>query len=101
MSRSLWFVAGAGAGVYAVARVRRATEALTADGLRDRARGIAVGARLFGEEVRAGREEAEHDLRQRLGLAPTGRPELVVTPAGSRRVLRAPTEKTDHDPKDS
>lgn len=101
MSRSLWFVAGAGAGVYAVARVRRATEALTADGLRDRARGLAVGARLFGEEVRAGREEAEDDLRRRFGLAPTGRPELVATTVGTRRVLPAPTQHTNHDPKDS
>ena len=32
MARSLWFVAGAGAGVYAVTRARRAVEAVTAIG---------------------------------------------------------------------
>ena len=36
MSRTLWFVAGAGAGVYGMVRGRRAAEALTVDGLRDR-----------------------------------------------------------------
>ena len=36
MRRGLWFVAGAGAGVYAMVRGRRAAEAFTADGLRDR-----------------------------------------------------------------
>ena len=45
MGRPLWFVAGAGVGVYAAARARRAAEALTADGLRDRLRGWQVGAR--------------------------------------------------------
>ena len=43
MGRPLWFVAGAGVGVYAAARARRAAEALTADGLRDRVR---VGERV-------------------------------------------------------
>ena len=36
MSRALWFVAGAGAGVYGLVRGRRAAESFTADGLRDR-----------------------------------------------------------------
>ena len=72
MNRSLWFVAGAGAGVYAMVRGRRAAEALTADGLRDRINGLAVGARMFGEEVAAGRVEKETELRHQLGLVPHG-----------------------------
>jgi hypothetical protein len=80
MSRSLWFAAGAGAGVYAVQRARRAAEALTVDGLRDRLSGLAVGARIFREEVAAGRAEKETDLRERLGLVPHGIPELPAGP---------------------
>lgn len=74
MGRPLWFVAGAGVGVYAAARARRAAEALTADGLRDRLRGWQVGARLFADEVQQGRTERETELREQLGLrsAPRG-----------------------------
>ena len=71
MGRPLWFVAGAGAGVYAAARARRAAESLTADGLRDRLRGWQLGARLFAEEVHQGRAERETQLREQLGLLPT------------------------------
>ena len=78
MNRSLWFVAGAGAGIYVMVRGRRAAEAFTADGLRDRVDGLAVGARMFREEVAAGRVEKETELRERLGLVPHGRPELVA-----------------------
>ena len=78
MNRSLWFVAGAGAGIYAMVRGRRAAEALTADGLRDRMNGLAVGARMFRDEVAAGRTEKETELRERLGLVPHGTPELVA-----------------------
>ncbi len=77
MGRPLWFVAGAGVGVYAAARARRAAEALTADGLRDRVRGWQVGARLFAEEVQQGRAERETELREQLGLRPHGTPELT------------------------
>jgi Family of unknown function (DUF6167) len=68
MSRGLWFVAGAGAGVYAMTRARRAMQVLTADGLADRLAGLSVGAQLFRTEVRAGMAEKENDLRERLGL---------------------------------
>ena len=77
MSRGLWFVAGAGAGVYAMVRGRRAAEALTVDGLRDRVGAAVVGARMFRDEVAQGRADAETDLRERLGLVPHGRPELT------------------------
>ena len=76
MSRTLWFAAGAGATIYAMNRARRVREALTADGLRDRANGLALGARLFREEVAQGRVEKETELRERFGLVPHGIPEL-------------------------
>jgi hypothetical protein len=83
MGRPLWFVAGAGVGVYAAARARRAAEALTAEGMRDRLRGWQVGARLFAEEVHQGRVERETELREQLGLRPTsigdGVPELTTS----------------------
>lgn len=69
MRRGFWFVAGAGAGVYVVIRARRAAEAFTPDGLRDRVAGLGVGAHLFAEEVRTGMSERETQLRERLGLA--------------------------------
>lgn len=69
MSRVAWFVAGAGAGVYAVVKARRTAEVFTPDGLADRLAGLSVGARLFGAEVRAGMTEKEIELRDRLGLA--------------------------------
>ena len=71
MGRPLWFVAGAGVGVYAAARARRVAESLTAEGMRDRVRGWQVGARLFAEEVHQGRTERETQLRDQLGLRPT------------------------------
>ena len=69
MSRAAWFVAGAGAGVYAMVKARRTAEVFTPEGLSDRLAGLAVGARLVGDEVRAGRHEKETELRDRLGLA--------------------------------
>jgi hypothetical protein len=66
MSRALWFVAGAGAGAYALTKARRAAEALTPDGLADRLAGLSLGAHLFGEEVRAGMAEREQEIRGRL-----------------------------------
>ena len=44
MSRAVWFVAGAGAGVYAMVKARRAAEALTPEGLADRLAGLSVGS---------------------------------------------------------
>jgi hypothetical protein len=78
MARSLWFVAGAGAGVYAMSRARRAVEALSADGLRDRLSGLGVGMRMFRDEVAAGQAEKETQLRERMGLVLHGIPELTT-----------------------
>lgn len=74
MSRGLWFVAGAGAGVYGVLRGRRAAEAVTVAGLTDRLAALALGAHLFRQEVAQGRAEREAELRER--LAAHGRREL-------------------------
>ena len=78
MARSLWFVARAGAGVYAMSRARRAAEAVSADGLRDRLSGLGVGMRMFRDEVAAGQAEKETQLRERMGLVPHGIPELTT-----------------------
>lgn len=69
MRRGLWFAAGAGLGVYAMVRGRRAAEAFTADGLHDRWQALGVGARLFRDEVATGKAEAETRLRERFGPA--------------------------------
>jgi hypothetical protein len=68
MSRALWFAAGAGAGIYALTRARRAADVLTPEGLADRLAGLSVGARLFRDEVRAGMAEKEIHVRERLGV---------------------------------
>jgi hypothetical protein len=77
MNRGLWFAAGAGAAIYVIVRGRRAAEALTIDGLQDRLNGLAVGLRMFGEEVAQGKAEAETELRERFALAPHGPMELA------------------------
>lgn len=76
MNRGLWFVAGAGAGIYAMVRGRRVAEAFTVDGINDRLKGMTVGIRLFGEEVAQGKVEKETELRERFARAAHGRPEL-------------------------
>ena len=85
MRRGLWFVAGAGAGVYAMIRGRRAAEALTADGLQDRWHALGLGARLFRDEVATGRAEAEARLRERFGPAYEQTPQLAG-PAGENSI---------------
>lgn len=93
MSRALWFAAGAGAGLYAAVRARRAAELLTVEGLQDRVGAAVVGLRMFRDEVAQGKADAEAGLRERMGTALDGRraaPELdgpTPTPtddAGSR-----------------
>lgn len=96
MSRALWFVAGAGAGVYSMLKARRAAEVFTPDGLTDRLAGLSLGLHLFGEEVRAGAAEKEAEVRQRLGLVPpgAGRPELTMHTGHTRHTT---TEKEGND----
>ena len=82
MRRGFWFVAGAASGVYALARVRRAAEALTPEGLRDRWAALSVGAHLFGDELRTEMAVRENDLRSRLAPELDGRPELTAGTTG-------------------
>lgn len=81
MSRGVWFVAGAGAGIYGMVRGRRAAAALTADGLRDRVEALWLGARLFRAEVAQGAAQRETELREHYGLLPHGTPQLVAASA--------------------
>lgn len=85
MSRTFWFAAGAGASLYAMHRVKRVREVFTADGLRDRAHALALGARLVREEVAQGRVEKETELRERLGLVPHGGEPRMRPQLGSGR----------------
>lgn len=78
IGRGIVFVAGVGVGVYGMVKARRAAEALTPEGMRDRLAALSLGAHLLREEVQAGMAEKETELRHRLSLeAPrTTTPEL-------------------------
>ena len=78
MNRGLWFVAGAGTAIYAIVRGRRAAEVFTVDGLQDRLNGVAVGVRLFRDEVAEGRAEKETELREKFAITPDGPKELTA-----------------------
>lgn len=80
----IWFMTGAGAGVYAMVRARRLKEAFTADGLSDRWHALTLGARMLRDEVAQGQVEAETELRERFGLVPHGRPQLVSSTPAAR-----------------
>ena len=86
MSRTLWFVAGAGVGVYAMTRVRRVAASLTPEGLADRLSGLSLGLHLFTAEVRSGMAEKENEVRER----------LAVASPGTRRELPGPRPATTH-----
>ena len=86
--RVLWFAAGTAAGVYASTKVRRAAEALTVDGIHDRLTGWFAGARVIGEELRAGALEKETELRGRVSGMPDER----------GNVLQLMSDPTMHDP---
>ena len=78
--RTLWFVAGTAAGVYAAGQARRAVEAVTFDGVHDRLTGWFAGAAVLRAELAAGMVEKEAELRKRLQLPAT-------TSTGSRPAL--------------
>jgi hypothetical protein len=102
MRRGFWFVAGAGAGVYAVVRARRVAEAFTADGLGDRWQALTLGARMLRDEVAQGQAEAETELRERFGLVPHGigspeRPALVRSVPGRHMLETADVDQEGQD----
>jgi Family of unknown function (DUF6167) len=94
MRRGLWFVAGAGTAVYVMVRGRRAAEAFTVDGLKDRLGALEVGARMLRDEVAQGRADKESELREKLGLVPHGRPELD---GGRHKAVPSTGSTTDRD----
>ena len=87
MRRGLWFVAGAGTAVYVMVRGRRAAEAFTIDGLKDRLGALEVGARMVRQEIAQGQAEKESELREKLGLVPHGATELT---AGRHKAVPPP-----------
>ncbi len=87
--RTMWFVAGTAAGVYASTRARRAAEALTVDGIHDRLTGWFAGAAVLREELRAGMHEKESELRDRLHLGSQGRPAITAAPEQSEQSEQA------------
>lgn len=66
--RTLWFLVGAGAGVYTSVKARRLAYRLTPAGLADQAAALGLGVRAFGDEVRAGMAEREAQIAEELGL---------------------------------
>lgn len=98
MSRGLWFAAGAGAGVWAMVRGRRAAEVLTVDGLRDRVHTLGLGVRMLRDEVATGRSEKETELRASLGLTRPGRPGRPELTGGRHRGTSEPPAAPDELP---
>jgi hypothetical protein len=99
MRRGFWFLAGAGAGVYAMNKARQVAEAFTVDGVRDRVSGAAAAARIFRDEMVAGQQEKESELRERLGLVPHGVPELTrgaTAQAVPRQLGQVPDDNQSH-----
>ncbi len=70
--RTLWFLVGAGAGVYTSVKARRLAYRLTPAGLADQAAALGLGVRAFGDEVRAGMAEREAQIAEELGLPAEG-----------------------------
>lgn len=64
--RTVWFVAGTAAGVYASVKARRAVYRLSMPGLVDQAAALGVGWRAFAAELSDGMARAEHDVAARL-----------------------------------
>jgi hypothetical protein len=88
MRRTLWFVAGAATSAYAITKARRAAEAFTPDGVRDRLAGLSLGAQLFSEEVRTEAAARETELRERLGLGLDGTTQIEAAPAAPLQLTR-------------
>lgn len=80
MSRVFWFAVGAGAGVYAMVKTRRAAERLTPAGIGDQIGALTFGARLFRDEVMVGMTERESQLRDDLAVLDAGSTESAQRP---------------------
>jgi hypothetical protein len=79
--RTVWFVAGTAAGVYAATKARRAAYRLSMPGLIDQAAAAGLGWRAFAGELRNGMTQYEREVAARLDPTPTSGPR-PRTPAG-------------------
>lgn len=68
MKRLFWIAVGASAGVLVVRRVTRAADSVSPRGLAAALGSLGDGVRVFADEVRAGMDEREAELRGALGL---------------------------------
>jgi hypothetical protein len=60
--RTVWFVAGTAAGVYATTKARRAVYRLSMPGLVDQAAALGLGWRAFADELRTGMAQKEREV---------------------------------------
>lgn len=103
--RSVWFVAGSAAGIWASVKVRRAAERLSMPGLVDQAAALGEGWREFSAEVRDGMRAREReivrDLHRRAGehaaIAATDPPRTAPPPAALSFLDHSPA-LSDKDP---
>jgi hypothetical protein len=82
VSPVFWMAVGAGTGVYAMVKTRRAAERFTPAGISDQLGALTFGVRLLRDEVAAGMSEHETRLREQLALADAGRPAQPALPRG-------------------
>jgi len=82
VKRGVWFVAGAGAGIYVSFRARRVAEAFTSDGISDRIAALQLGGRLLREDIATGAAHKEAELRERIAAT-------VELTTASKRALPA------------
>ena len=68
MKRIFWLLVGILLGVYAVTRLKNRARALTPEGVQSSVDKLAGAVRHFGDEVRAGMDQRESELREALGL---------------------------------
>ncbi|HEY3001803.1 MAG TPA: DUF6167 family protein [Kribbellaceae bacterium] len=71
MRRLIWFVIGTLAGVWLVTRLKKKAQVLTPQGVQNSVDKLASAVRHFGDEVRAGMDQREAELRDALGLDTT------------------------------
>lgn len=73
--RTVWFVAGTAAGVYATAKARRLAYRMSMPGLIDQAAAAGLGWREFAGELRIGMNRYEREVAARLD---TGVPATMI-----------------------
>lgn len=96
MRRLFWVALGAAAGVLVVRRLGKVARSVTPEGAADRVSeavgGLNQAIRDFADDVRAGMDEREAELRQALGIASES--SVVATPDDPHPIVKGTTE--DH-----